>query len=199
MDTEREKILTVEGLQTEGPFAQVPELTVDEAQLILGVYQEAHPNINRWLDDKASQAKHIATPISQKFEADPRWNGYEKILPEECFLSIGPGPLEDRFYPVLMAPKDSPMVQGKEHYLKESPDGEFLILATLKMGYDTAYEALKEAGRTMTAVSVWHDGEYQWLWFDEFEANILRQADEKRRAKKERQMRRFNQGRAKTK
>lgn len=98
------------------------------------------------------------------FEDDPRFNGPEKIPHEMLFLSVGPGALEDKFYAVLMAPSDN-IPEGME-VLDTSDNGELVVLARMKMGYDTAVEALEAAGKMMRSVPIFNKGKFWYPFFD---------------------------------
>lgn len=126
------------------------------------------------------QAQKISDQINAPvFEEDPKWNGLQKIPHTTCFLSVGPGALEDKVYPCLMAPVDSPWVKEGTNYLDKTD--EFVTLARLKMGYDTAGEALSSAGQMMTSVPIFKDGTFTYPYYkhDEYMSKpaVIKAAD----------------------
>lgn len=122
---------------------------------------------------------------SKLFEDDPRWNGPRQIQPSECFISVGPGPSEDKFYPVLMAPKDSPLLKDLPHFELDE-DSEYVTFAKLKAGFNKSREALLFAARMMKSVAIYDDihDSFEWPYFNRFKAQAQLAAEERRARKR---------------
>lgn len=94
-------------------------------------------------------------------EIDPRFNRKEKISPEEFFISVGPGEIEDKYYACIMTPER---------------DGHYTVVAKMKAGYDTAEEAKAVAGQMLPSlpILVGADSEY----FDSYEYPYYKEQEE---------------------
>lgn len=126
-------------------------------------------------------------------EGSEEINSIEKILPEQMFISSGPGPLEGKYYAVLMRP-------ATEKELRKDPEQLFIHLNKMKMGYDTREEALNVASQMLPSVPVLTDPKnntYEYPSYESFWGKYRIEAHERRKEKNARRQERYTRGRKK--